>query len=117
MQRIQIPPLAEGEVYGGGTVDRFGEVIHLILLPGDHDRASQQDLSEWAKSIGGDLPSLVEQAVLRENLPHEFKPLAYWSNRNDGDGWAWCTYFGEGIQCYYYAGGKFRGRAVRRAKN
>lgn len=117
MQQIQIPPLAEGEVYGGGIVDRLGEVTHLVLLPGDNDGLSQEKQADWAKSIGGDLPSLAEQAVLRENVPHEFKDEAYWSNRNDGDGWAWYTGFGDGGQYDYDASGKLRGRAVRRVKN
>lgn len=117
MRQIQIPPLAEGEVYGGGTIDRLGEITHLVLLPGDHAGASQEDMAEWAKSIGGDLPSLAEQALLRENVPNEFKPTYYWSKRNDGDGWAWCTDFYDGTQYYDDTSSKFRGRAVRRIKN
>ncbi len=117
MQQVQIPPTAEGEVYGGGIVDRFGEVTHLILLPGDNAGASQEAQAEWAKSIGGDLPSLAEQAVLRENVPNEFKAAAYWSNRNDGDGYAWCTGFRYGPQLFSLTTRKLRGRAVRRVKN
>jgi len=117
MQQIQIPPLSEGEVYGGGIVDRLGEVTHLILLAGDNNGLSQPEQAAWAKSIGGDLPSLAEQAVLREHVPHEFKDAIYWSNRNDGDGFAWYTTFFGGFQGYYHQSYKLRGRAVRRVKN
>lgn len=52
MQQIQIPPLAEGEIYLGGFVDVNGDVTHTILLPGENGSASWQDQMEWANSRG-----------------------------------------------------------------
>ncbi|OJB11847.1 DUF1566 domain-containing protein [Burkholderia ubonensis] len=118
MQQIQLPPLAEGEVYLGGFVDANGDVTHTILLPGDHDRASWQQQMDWAKSIGGDLPTRAELVIAYEKCRDQFKPDAYWSNTPDDDpeysGWAWCQGFGygyqDGIRQYY----ELRARAVRR---
>ncbi|KVW15430.1 hypothetical protein WK91_18515 [Burkholderia cepacia] len=117
MQQVQIPPLAEGEVYVCSVGDRRGELTHLILLPGDNERASQPDQQKWAEEIkGGDLPTLAEHALMREHCPEEFKDAAYWSKRNDGDGFAWCTHFSYGYQYCYHEGLKFRARRVRRFK-
>lgn len=116
MQQIQLPPLEEGEVYVVSIGDRRGDLTHLILMPGDNDRASQPDQQAWAESVGGDLPTLAEQALMREHCPDEFKDAVYWSKRNDGDGWAWFADFHDGGQYYYDEGGKFRARRVRRIK-
>jgi hypothetical protein len=40
MQQIQLPPLAEGEIYLCGFVTATGDVSHTILLPGDNDDAA-----------------------------------------------------------------------------
>lgn len=117
MHQIQLPPLAEGEVYVCSIGDRRGELTHIVLLPGDNDGISQPAQLEWARSIGGDLPTLAEQALMRELCPEEFKNAIYWSNRNDGDGYAWYTHFGHGYQYWVYEDIKFRGRAVRRIKD
>jgi hypothetical protein len=117
MQQIQIPPLAEGEVYACGIVDRSGDVEHIVLLPGENIGASQPKQLEWAKSIGGDLPTLAEQALMHERCPNEFKKVAYWSKRNDGDGWAWYTYFYSGDQDLSDQYDQLPARAVRRIKN
>ena len=41
MKQLQIPPLAEGEIYIGAIGDTAGDVHHVILLPGDN--CSQYD--------------------------------------------------------------------------
>ncbi|UEP42721.1 DUF1566 domain-containing protein [Burkholderia sp. B21-005] len=116
--QIQLPPLAEGEIYLGGFVDKNGDVTHTILLPGDNDLASWQEQMEWAKSIGGDLPTRAELVIAYEKLSDQFKPTAYWSNTPDDDpeyaGWAWYQYFGTGFQSLTHQHYEFRARAVRR---
>jgi hypothetical protein len=116
MQQIQLPPLAEGEVYLGGFVDANGDVSHTILLPGDKDGATWQEQMDWAKSIGGDLPNRIEQAMLYAYHRDQFKKAAYWSNTIDDevDAYAWYQYFDSGSQgcsSRYYG---LRARAVRR---
>ena len=93
MQQLQIPPLSEGEVYVGALGDKKGDFYHIVLLPGDNERAPWAEQLEWAKSIGGDLPNRIEQAMLFANFRDQFEQAAYWSNTPDADpeysGWAW----------------------------
>ncbi|CAB3730438.1 DUF1566 domain-containing protein [Paraburkholderia rhynchosiae] len=118
MQQLQIPPLSEGEVYVGSIGDKNGDVQHIVLLPGDNERASWSDQLAWAKSIGGDLPTRVEQAMLFANFRDQFQQAAYWSNTPDADpdydGWAWYQDFYYGGQISSHKGHALRARAVRR---
>ncbi|WP_454826073.1 DUF1566 domain-containing protein [Paraburkholderia xenovorans] len=118
MQQLQIPPLAEGEVYVGALGDKNGDVYHIVLLPGDNKHATWAAQLEWAKSIGGDLPNRIEQAILFANFRDQFEQAAYWSNTPDADpdyaGWAWCQGFDDGGQDGHRQGGELRARAVRR---
>jgi hypothetical protein len=118
MQQLQIPPLAEGEIYLGGFVNANGDVTHTILLPGDNDDASWHAQMDWAKSIGGDLPTRAELVIAYEQHRDQFKKVAYWSNTPDSDpgysGWAWYQYCNDGSQSYHHQSDEFRARAVRR---
>jgi hypothetical protein len=118
MQRLQLPPLAEGELYIGALGDKTGDVYHVILLPGDNDDATFEKQLEWAKSIGGDLPNRIEQAMLFANFRDQFVRDAYWSNTPDTDpgysGWAWYQYFRSGTQLHFHTDNELRARAVRR---
>ena len=114
MQQIQIPPLAEGEVYIGAIGNKTGDVEHIILLPGDNDGATWQAQMDWAKALGGDLPNRIEQAMLWSAHRDLFQREWYWSNELDEDGWAWFQGFGHGGQGYYRQGNEFRASAVRR---
>lgn len=116
--QIQLPPLAEGEIYLCGFVNAAGDVTHTILLPGDNDDASWQAQLDWAKSIGGDLPTRAELVIAYEQHRDQFQAEAYWSNTPDTDpgysGWAWCQDFSDGFQGINRQLSKFRARAVRR---
>jgi hypothetical protein len=116
MQQLPLPPLAEGEIYVGAIGDTQGNVHHVILLPGDNNDATWEAQMEWAKSIGGDLPTRIEQAMLWANHRDQFKADWYWSNEthNSESGWAWYQYFSYGHQSYYRKGSELRARAVRR---
>ncbi|MDN7763768.1 DUF1566 domain-containing protein [Burkholderia cepacia] len=115
---VSVPQLAEGEIYVGIVTNTAGEQNHVVLLPGDNDDASWQAQMEWAKSIGGDLPTRIEMLFLLENHRGEFEPDAYWSNQPDTDpgyaGWAWCQYFDNGGQYDSHQDYELRARAVRR---
>lgn len=111
---IAVPETAEGEVYVGMIGDPQGNAYHLILLPGDDGERNWKDSKEWAASIGGDLPSRVEQAMLWANCRGEFKRDWYWSNEAEGSGWAWFQRFDYGGQDPYVQYSRFRARAVRR---
>ncbi|WP_176314821.1 DUF1566 domain-containing protein [Burkholderia vietnamiensis] len=113
--QIQLPPLAEGEVYLGGFVNATGDVEHVILMPGDI-RATWHKAKEWAESIGGDLLNRYEQALAFAKHPDLFEKTAYWSNTEDAEdpGWAWCQLFDNGSQDYDRQSSQLRARAVRR---
>ena len=113
---INLPELAEGETYVGAIGDAAGNLHHVILLPGDNDYATHEAQLEWAKSIGGDLPSRIEQAMLWANHRDQFKKDWYWSNEiHDADsGWAWCQNFCDGYQNFSGRNNELRARAVRR---
>ncbi|RQT08918.1 DUF1566 domain-containing protein [Burkholderia contaminans] len=116
--QIQLPTLAEGEIYLGGFVDKNGDVTHTILLPGENDRGTWQEQMEWAKSRGGDLPTRAELVIAYEQHRDLFEKAAYWSNTPDDDpdyaGWAWYQDFLSGNQSSYRQGYELRARAVRR---
>ncbi len=117
MKKLQLPSLNEGETYIGAIGDQTGEVYHVILLPGDNDDSDWQTAMDWAKSIGGDLPNRIEQAMLFASFRDQFKKDWYWSNTTvEGyDAYAWFQNFDYGDQSFnlksnYYC----RARAVRR---
>ena len=116
MKQLQIPPLSEGETYIGAIGDKNGDVHHIILLPGDNDDANWKAQMEWAKSIGGDLPTRVEQAMLWAGHRDQFKKDLYWSNEthHESDQYAWSQGFSLGYQYYYLEHSELRARAVRR---
>ncbi|HDR9036082.1 TPA: DUF1566 domain-containing protein [Burkholderia vietnamiensis] len=116
--QIQIPPAADGEIYLGSFVDKNGDVTHTYLLPGDNDRATWREQMEWAKSIGGDLPTRAELLMAYEQHRDLFQKAVYWSNSPDDDpdyaGWACCQHFGHGDQGGTPQSYELRARAVRR---
>lgn len=116
MQQLVTPPVNEGETYIGAIGNKNGDVYHLILLPGDNDDASWKNAMDWAKSIGGDLPNRIEQAMLYAQHKEEFKKDWYWSCEQHASvsDFAWCQDFDNGYQDYYDITSTLRARAVRR---
>ena len=113
--KITIPELAEGERYIGASVDPEGNLTHVILLPGEK-KATWKSALKWAASIGGDLPTRLEQSLLYAHAKDAFEPDYYWSNTQHAvdSACAWCQNFGNGRQHYGSTYGKLRARAVRR---
>ena len=61
---VALPELNPGERYLGAILSADGSKRHhVILLPGDNDDVPFESALEWAKSIGGDLPNRIEQAM------------------------------------------------------
>ena len=113
---INLPELSEGEIYIGAIGDADGNLYHVILLPGDNNDATHKSQLEWAKSIGGDLPIRIEQAMLWANHRDQFKKDWYWSNETHhaASGWAWFQLFRYGGRYSSYRSLELRARAVRR---
>jgi len=112
---IQFPELKPGEIWVG-TVITGTRKHHVILLPGDNERNTWQEQMAWAKSIGGDLPDRVEQALLFAQMKDQFQEEAYWSNQQHASysDFAWYQIFDYGSQLNLNTNLKLRARAVRR---
>ena len=116
--KLNIPELADCEIYVGAIGDAAGNLYHVILLPGDNDDTTWEAQMEWAKSIGGDLPNRIELAILWANHRDQFQKDLYWSNEthHSEPGWVWYQSFACGYQHGLRHGHEFRARAVRRVK-
>ena len=114
--KITKPHLNDGEIYIGLIGDANSEAYHLVLMPGDNDSDTHQAQLEWAKSIGGDLPNRIEQAMLWANHRDQFEKDWYWSNElhHTESAWAWCQFFSYGDQIHSNQDYELRARAVRR---
>ena len=112
---LALPTLEAGETYVATLFDAAnGKGYHLILLPGDNDQANWEKQTAWAHSIGGELPTRVEQSLLFAQCKSLFKEEAYWSNDGPESGWAWYQHFYYGYQLNYTRSLELRARAVRR---
>lgn len=110
------PQLNEGERWVGTIISAGGKKEHVILLPGEANDINWQDATEWAASIGGQLPDRVESALLYNCMKDEFKEEAYWTcETHTGNAeWAWSQDFRYGVQDNDGKGYERRARAVRR---
>lgn len=110
------PTIADGETYIGAIINAEGTGHHIILLPGDNDDAQWAAARDWAASIGGELPSRIEQALLYANHKDQFKREWYWSSEQHAayTDHAWYQNFSYGYQNYSDTYDELRCRAVRR---
>jgi hypothetical protein len=115
--KFPLPELKEGEIYAGAIIAPDGTGHHIILLDGDNDGADWRTQMEWAKSIGGDLPDRIEQALLYAHLKDRFQETWYWSNTQHASdsACAWSQLFYYGLQFYDGKSYEGRARAVRRS--
>ena len=115
MPEVKLPVTQPGERYLGSYTDKNGKLCHVFLLAGD-EIMDWNDSMEWAKSLGGDLPNRVEQAMLYAYMPEEFKPNWYWSNTRHAEDsrYAWFQSFDHGDQDDTLTRHKLCARAVRR---
>ena len=111
--------LADGEVYAGPSRDPdTGAWHHLVLLPATTAKdLTWQEAIDWAKSVGGELPTRFESALLYANVRDKIDD-AYWywtaTEVASEPSWAWFQDFFYGTQYYVYKGNRNRARAVRR---
>lgn len=106
---LAMPKVQEDEIYAGILIKEGVPSHHLILLPGEVESVTWDQAGEWAASIGGELPTRKEQALLFANTAEHFQPRWYWSGEQH-----WFQYFGNGNQVSYGKGLKACARAVRR---
>ena len=116
---MKLPELNEGERYAGIVIDSAtGQPTHhLILIPQQPEtRLTWDEAIEWAASIGVELPTRQESALLYANLKPAFEPTWYWSSEQHASNasYAWYQTFDYGDQYLHGKGYKGRVRAVRR---
>lgn len=117
---LTIPfPLADGEVYAGLSRNHdTGAWHHLVLLPATTDKIlTWQEAIDWARSVGGELPTRDESALLYANVRDLLdQDHWYWTSTPHASEPSWAWY--QGV----YDGGQYddrkdlhlRARAVRR---
>lgn len=116
---MNIPKLNEGEVYAGLSRDHdTGAWHHLVLLPATTDKGlTWQEAIDWAKSVGGELPTRFESAMLYANVRDKIdQDYWYWTAtpQASGPAWAWGQSCSYGYQSTGLKGYLCRARAVRR---
>ena len=111
--------LQPGEHYAGVVLDEAGQVLHhLVLMAQRPDKKlNWQAACEWAASVGGELPSRQEQALLYANCKPHLDPMWHWSGEEHEDdaSYAWYCHFSDGNQydCYKsYEGAAVAARRV-----
>ena len=116
---MKIPELNEGERYAGIVIDSAtGQPTHhLILIPQQPEtRLTWDGAIVWAASIGAELPTRQEAALLFANAKDAFKPNWYWTGEQyaSNASLAWDQFFDDGLQASIAKGHKGRVRAIRR---
>lgn len=110
--------LSPGEHYAGAVLDAAGNHLHHLVLMAAQpaDRLHWQDAMEWAKSIGGSLPTRQELALLFANCRRHLEELSHWSSETyeDDASYAWACYFGDGGQSFDHKSFSLSAVAVRR---
>lgn len=114
-----MPVLNAGEHYAGISRDHdTGAWNHVVLLPATTNKdLTWQAAIDWAKSVGGELPTRFEAALIYANLRDKVDlENWYWTATpcaSDGR-YAWVQDFGDGGQYDVRKGNACRAVAVRR---
>lgn len=94
--------LRPGERYAGPVLDAEGRIQHhLVLLPDwPERRLNWQDAKAWAESLGAQLPTRQEQALLYANCKPHLKRTWHWSSEEHEEdaSFAWSCDFSYGDQ-------------------
>jgi hypothetical protein len=110
--------LRTGEHYAGTVLDENGSVKHHVVLMAakSEGRLDWQSAMDWAKGVGGELPTRQEQALLYANCKAQFEAEWYWSNQQHetNGSYAWYCYFDDGTQDLHLKSFEGCARAVRR---
>lgn len=109
--------LAPGERYAGVVLDADGRVQHhLVLLASQGENLTHPQAIKWAASVGGQLPTRQEQALLYANCKPHLHPRWHWSSETyEADAsCAWGCDFISGYQLYGHESWQACAVAVRR---
>ena len=115
---MNLPQLNEGEYLAGLCMVDCEPSHWLILLPAAPDKdLNWQGAIDWAKSVGGELPTRFESALLYAN-PRDQIDTDHWywtaTTHEREPSWAWLQHFDNGYQYYGRKENGYRSVAVRR---
>lgn len=76
--QVTIPEVQPGEIYAG-LIDDKTPAYFLFLKEAIPDEGFSWDsATEWAASVGGELPTMAEQFFLFDEFKEKFKETMYW---------------------------------------
>jgi hypothetical protein len=111
--------LRAGERYAGVVLDADGKIAHhLVLLPAKPEEdLSWQAAMNWAKSVGGELPTRQELSLLFANCKAQFEARWHWSSETHESDASYACYchFDDGHVINTHKSYEGCARAVRRA--
>lgn len=101
--------------YAGVTTDKTGALYALVLVDAKLNVAWRPAMN-WAASIGADLPTRVEAAMLFANIREQLVKDWHWTNEtHDSDAsFAWYCHFNSGYQDFSHKVEEGAAVAVRR---
>ena len=111
--------LKAGEHYAGLLLGKNGEPDqHLMVIAVNDTKANWATQTEWAKGVGGELPTRRELNLLRANVRELVRDDWYWSieTYESESSYAWCQDFDDGVQSLCLKSAALRAVAVRRIK-
>jgi hypothetical protein len=115
LPEIGQPLVAIDGIYAGVSSSREQPHYVLVLLNAKpSERLTWDEAIEWAKSVGGELPTRPEAAMLFANVPDEFEKRWHWTSTQYSDAGAWTQYFNYGYQRADFKSYEGWARAVRR---
>ena len=110
--------LRAGEHYAGAVLDKNGDHLHHLVLRAERPagKLNWQAAMDWAKGVGGSLPSRQENSLLFANCKYHLDPSWHWSSESHEDdaSCAWGCNFGDGYTDYDLKSYEGSAVAVRR---
>ena len=101
----------EGGIFCGVITLPDGKHYAVVKLEAKPEkRLAWKAAMNWAKKVGGQLPSRAVAALLFSVAKDLFEPSWHWTNEPEGSSYAWYCGFDNGTQRYYFTG--YEGCAV-----
>ena len=106
--------LRAGERYAGAVLDEDGDHLHHLVLRAERPagKVNWQAAMDWAKSVGGTLPSRQESSLLFANCKPHLDPSWHWSSETHEDDASYAWYCGFGTGRAFSAHKSYKGSAV-----
>ena len=88
-------PLENG-TFAGVITQSNGAHFAVVLLPDRGSKLTWKKAMNWAKKLGGELPTRPAAAMLFANAKASLPRGWYWTNEAADASYAWSCYFGTG---------------------